>query len=732
MGFGMFTTSCEDMLTPDSERHSYTVASDTLYSYWGILKSLQNIAERYVILGECRADLVSGTGYVSDTISAIMNFGQNGTADEYKDGECAYLKVSDYYHVINSCNAYIANCDTMRRTGTNEKYMIKEYAQVTAIRAWTYMQLVLAYGEVPFYTKPLLTTADITDFVKDPNSPKVNADNLVDELGPELKNMEYVEKVYGFPQYNSYGRTTAVCHSSKCMFPVSLVLGDLYLLKGDAASCAEAAQHYYNFLNSENGGPLNPSYASQGDLTERSELPEYSFATSSFYNSTGEVSATSEMITCIPSSTNRLWGTVNTGINRLFGFDATIRVQTFQVDNPDNDDASTSTVSSISLSRNDERELVASNGYKNLCQLNDYEIYISPDEAHAGDTIYTMPKVGDARQAWNMRTYYYDNNRRDTLYYVYKQNPSGGYSTTYPVIYRKATVWLRYAEAINRAGFHSYAFAVLQNGLCNNDNWFPQPEDYDEVKTAVWSYTRVVDEETEEVVTNGTRQTPKEFAAYLIATLPEGETVDLTKITYTDAEFYNYPNASTPAICYYIDKKELDKAVGLDYMNFATRYLRSQFTSAWYIYKNDLRDNGMMMSSYPSIAENYITMGVHTRGGGQLKYDERKSRYNYVDKVIERAKKNYGVTLTKEDIYSGEQDDVVTKAVEDLIVEEMGLETAFEGNRFFDLMRIAHRRGDASYLADRVASRSGNLNPTMREFLMNSNNWYLPFPVDKW
>ena len=55
MGLGMFTTSCEDMLKPDSERHSYEVATDTLYSYWGILKSLQNIAERYVILGECRA-----------------------------------------------------------------------------------------------------------------------------------------------------------------------------------------------------------------------------------------------------------------------------------------------------------------------------------------------------------------------------------------------------------------------------------------------------------------------------------------------------------------------------------------------------------------------------------------------------------------------------------------------------------------------------------------------------
>ena len=58
MMVGVFSTSCQDMLSPDSERHSYTVAQDTLYSYWGILKSLQNVAERYVILNECRGDLV--------------------------------------------------------------------------------------------------------------------------------------------------------------------------------------------------------------------------------------------------------------------------------------------------------------------------------------------------------------------------------------------------------------------------------------------------------------------------------------------------------------------------------------------------------------------------------------------------------------------------------------------------------------------------------------------------
>ena len=81
MMLGMFSTSCEDMLSPNSERHSYTVAEDTLYSYWGILRSLQNIAERYVILNECRGDLVDETSFVSDSIGAIINFGETTDPD---------------------------------------------------------------------------------------------------------------------------------------------------------------------------------------------------------------------------------------------------------------------------------------------------------------------------------------------------------------------------------------------------------------------------------------------------------------------------------------------------------------------------------------------------------------------------------------------------------------------------------------------------------------------------
>jgi len=66
--------------------------------------------------------------------------------------------------------------------------------------------------------------------------------------------------------------------------------------------------------------------------------------------------------------------------------------------------------------------------------------------------------------------------------------------------------------------------------------------------------------------------------------------------------------------------------------------------------------------------------------------------------------------------------------VEDLIIQEMALEGAFEGNRFFDLMRVALRRGDPAYLADPISRRDGEVDEALRAKLMDTSNWYLPLP----
>ncbi len=74
--------------------------------------------------------------------------------------------------------------------------------------------------------------------------------------------------------------------------------------------------------------------------------------------------------------------------------------------------------------------------------------------------------------------------------------------------------------------------------------------------------------------------------------------------------------------------------------------------------------------------------------------------------------------------------DSIINLIEDFIIAERAMELAFEGKRWNDLVRIAERRGDPAYLADRVAAKyplgSGDYN-RLHNLLMDPASWYLPF-----
>lgn len=73
--------------------------------------------------------------------------------------------------------------------------------------------------------------------------------------------------------------------------------------------------------------------------------------------------------------------------------------------------------------------------------------------------------------------------------------------------------------------------------------------------------------------------------------------------------------------------------------------------------------------------------------------------------------------------------DSITTLIENFIIDERALELAFEGKRWFDLVRIAERRNDPAYLADRVAAKFEGTSyyDAVHEKLMNPANWYLPY-----
>ncbi len=800
MMLGMFSTSCQDMLSPNSERHSYTVADDILYSYWGILKSLQNIAERYVILNECRGDLVDASPYVSDTIAAIVNFDFEPGNEKTEDGACAYLNIRDYYHVINSCNAYIAMCDTTYTTGTSEKQMLREYSQVLAIRAWVYMQLLYAYGEnkLPFYTEPMLTTDDISDFVADmDNRKKLTIANLASELGPELEKMELVEYNYGLPEYNNYGDANEgsshyICHSSKCMFPVSIVLGDLYLLSGDYS---KSAYYYYRYLNTEKCGPLSTTRCySTGLLDDTEDHPIYSYDESLIpYMEKEETNRSSESITCIPSNKGKLEGTVLTDVNRLFGFEAQMRTS-----------SSEGASASVTLNRNYERELIPSKGYEALCDAQTYEIYVGNRNTSNGrfewgnaTTLEELPGVGDARRSW---IYYYNGDQwtfrvGDDLLYgkmVSKQNPLGAYTTTYPVIYRKSTVWLRFAEALNRAGYPSYAFAILKTGLCNNmRQWYPtDPTERGSITGSAYPYftptgevntTSYIDYKVKDTLfvyihqrpegyvyvpsdffeEDGTKlKTYQELEDYLVnvyfpqeyeASLETEEPMeaprtidDIVKqnvywLIPSDDAISNQPYEDCGVACYYLDLREVRRAASVPYLNFGTTFFRgSGFQMIHCKEQGKLLNRARVVENYgEGTSTTTYTMGVHQRGCGFICWDDPiayRSSYTYVGMIQKKlSEEPYNKEITEKQIYGDEGDymEDVQNAVEDLIIDEMALELAFEGTRFSDLYRVAHRRDDPDYLARRVAKRhTGEIDEKLRSKLQNEDNWFLPVPKE--
>ncbi len=66
--------------------------------------------------------------------------------------------------------------------------------------------------------------------------------------------------------------------------------------------------------------------------------------------------------------------------------------------------------------------------------------------------------------------------------------------------------------------------------------------------------------------------------------------------------------------------------------------------------------------------------------------------------------------------------------LEDNILEERARELAFEGERYYDLMRIAKRRNDPSFLAKKVSSKyPAGKRESIYNLLMDERNWYIKY-----
>lgn len=656
------------MLTIDTGDKSYTNANDTLYSYLGILKHVQDIAERQVILNELRGDLVSPTTYITDTLHAIANF------DNPADGSCSMLDISDYYAVINNCNLYIANCDT-NAVKSNIKYMLSEYYQVQTIRAWTYLQLVQLYGEVPYISEPIASLDVVKNF--NYNANLVNKDNLLDRLLADG-----LDKVgTTFPHYGTYNNGAIDITASLCYFQPQLVLGDLYLLRGaNTGDYQTAANYYWNYLLSHNGA-ITEQYVSatklRGMAAQLRLDDPYAYSSTnnwgayaSFYSAPN--TGINDVITSIPSSANAQFGTMLMRVADIFGYTPTSSQNNETTTNSDGEEESNSS-GAISVIPTYKAQAIPSPRYK---AISDAQTYVNWD-------IVNMERedllCGDARYKYaTAQVIFSEEGFTSDISMRLASKAARGMTFYYTIpIYRKTLVWLRFAEAINRAGFPQIAFAILKDGL-NEYNW-PQIGQTRSVRE------EIVDAEGNPVLDEEGNPSYREYTQYFTR--------------------YNQYGA-----LHYVDSAEI-----ADFKFDPT--------------------NEILRRNY-GIHARGCGYGEWRTAGGTTAESPVTNITGYNDStVFDFAPR---LLLEGVDVKKASKNDIIN-AVENVISDELALELAFEGYRFSDLVRMANHKNASGYdgtawlaakIADRdVQANNGTRNNDLYNKLLNPSNWYFTKPT---
>lgn len=548
-----FFLSCSDLMETDSELVEFQEdnrlqnATDSVYSVMGIIYKMQAIADRTVLLGELRSDLTTTTPAASRDLKALASFNI--------DTENAYNRISDYYAVINNCNYFLKNVN--QQLVKNGRYVFEsEFAVVKAFRAWTYLQLAQIYGEVPLITEPLLTEEAARNAM---NQPRADVKAICNYFIDDLK--AYVDTK--LPQYGQIDNQ----NSQKFFIPVRALLGDLCLWAG---RYQEAAQYYHDYLslrtNPVRTGTSKATWYDAGTKEFRSAGNSFTFGGSG-----------TECLCYIPMESSEFYG-IRSELENIFS-STSINQQYAQV-----------------MPTQRMRQLSAEPNY---C-ITFTNIDQSIDTVYAPkENLERMELVGDLRfgTIYDYRVLSKERFARTSneLQTINKFNTNG------VTLYRTNMVYLRYAEALNRAGYPQSAFAVLKYGL--------------------------------------------------------------------------YPDI----VGKYIDAAESAAA-------------------------------GTLIDFDVDIFTVENTQGVHSRGCGNAECDTLYTLPVPATPLASRA-----------DSVAWQQ-----PRVEDLIVQEMALEGAFEGYRFYDLMRVALRRGDPSYLANAISLRNGTEDAQLRALLMDTKNWYLP------
>lgn len=141
---------------------------------------------------------------------------------------------------------------------------------------------------------------------------------------------------------------------------------------------------------------------------------------------------------------------------------------------------------------------------------------------------------------------------------------------------------------------------------------------------------------------------------------------------------------------------------------------------------------GNVVFAEPSIGLTIVNTGDYANDDDQLGVRGRVG-FGNVDEQLRVGNINYLYNPSTNEVVG--YIDLTNKFLEkqiyavELILDERARELGFEGERFYDLMRVAKRTGNPAFLADKIAAKfRGPDADKIRTLLMDENNWYVKLP----
>ena len=243
-------TACVDTDLRDALDYedTYTNVEDADYHIVGIYSQFMQLGEQMVVLNELRGDLMTITPNANEYLQQVE-------ANKYSESN-PYFSARPYYSVIANCNDALSNFDRMyqRHDLTQDEYA-ERYSDVQAIRCYVYLQLAAQFGQV-YYMDEAITSMDQL------NAYQASAQPIgLNELLPRL--IACMESV---PTLEDYEQSPLVVDGTSSVsldgqvlkqyfINKKLVLADLYLWAGRSQDDYRKAAHYYKeVMNKEADG----------------------------------------------------------------------------------------------------------------------------------------------------------------------------------------------------------------------------------------------------------------------------------------------------------------------------------------------------------------------------------------------------------------------------------------------------------------------------------------------